>query len=344
MILRQNVARLSGYAPALPTPFNGSGEVDIAALERLCDRQIQHGASALVVCGTTGEAPNLSRAEHDTIVRIAVRAARGRIPVIAGAGSNSTSQAIELTRDAQAAGADAVLSVVPYYNKPTQAGMYAHFRAIADATSLPVILYDVPARTVCGLSDDTIARLAERPQFIGLKDATGDVTRPLRLRSLLGPQFRLLAGDDATALGFLAMGGDGCISVTSNIAPALCRAMYLASREGQPAQAQRLAAVAAALTAALSSESNPAPVKYALSLMGVMSPRVRLPLVELRAESKARIDKVLAETSAGHPGYLIADVAGRDLDMVLRVDNARPGSKPSPKPSPKPRPKLVVAS
>ncbi len=213
-IRRQDVSRLSGYAPALPTPFNEADEVDAAALERLCDRQIQEGASALVVCGTTGEAPNLNRAEHDTIVRIAVNAARGRIPVIAGAGSNSTSQAIELSRDAEAAGADAILSVVPYYNKPTQAGMYAHFRAVAESTGLPLILYDVPSRTVCGLADDTIARLAELPQIIGLKDATGDVTRPLRLRSLLGPEFRLLSGDDATALAFLLHGGDGCISVT----------------------------------------------------------------------------------------------------------------------------------
>ena len=329
---RQNVTRLSGYAPALPTPFDESDKIDIAALEQLCDRQIREGASALVVCGTTGEAPNLSRAEHDSIVRIAVNAAQGRIPVIAGAGSNSTSQAIELSRDAQAAGADAVLSVVPYYNKPTQGGMYAHFRAIADSTGLPIILYDVPSRTACGLADDTIARLAEMPQIIGLKDATGDVTRVLRLRSLLGPEFRLLSGDDATAPAFLAMGGDGCISVTSNVAPALCRGMHLALRQGQPAHAHRLATVAATLTAALFSESNPAPVKYALSLMNIMSPRVRLPLVELTIESKARIEKVLAETCAGHPGYLLASVAGRDRDIVLSVDNARQ------------RPKLVVAS
>jgi 4-hydroxy-tetrahydrodipicolinate synthase len=174
--------------------------------------------------------------------------------------------------------------------------------------------------------------LAELPRIIGLKDATGDVTRPLRLRSLLGPEFRLLAGDDASALGFLAMGGDGCISVMSNVAPALCRVMYLASREGQLAQAQRLAAVAASLTAALSSESNPAPVKYALSLMKLMSPKVRLPLVELTAESKARIDAVLSQTCAGHPGYLIANTAERDRDIALCVSTARP------------RPKLVVAS
>ena len=152
--------------------------------------------------------------------------------MIAGAGSNSTGQAIELSRDAESAGADAVLSVVPYYNKPTQAGMYAHFRAIAESTGLPIILHDVPARTVCGLADDTIARLAELPQFIGLKDATGDVARPLRLRSLVGSEFRLLSADDATALAFFAQGGDGCISVTSNVMPGLCRAMYLAWMRG----------------------------------------------------------------------------------------------------------------
>jgi 4-hydroxy-tetrahydrodipicolinate synthase len=154
MITGKHVSRLSGYAPALPTPFGQDGNVDDAAFEGLCDRQIREGATALVVCGTTGEAPTLSRADHDRIVRIAVGVARGRVPVIAGAGSNATSHAIELARDAETAGADAVLSVVPYYNKPMQAGMYAHFRAIADATGLPIILYDVPARTVCGLADD----------------------------------------------------------------------------------------------------------------------------------------------------------------------------------------------
>ena len=180
---RWRLSGLTGYAPALPTPFDESGEIDVAALEWFRDRQITAGANALVVCGTTVEAPNLTRQEHDRIVRIAVNAARGKMPVIAGAGSNSTSQAVELSRDAEAAGADAILSVVPYYNKPTQSGMYAHFRAVAESTGLPIILYDVPSRTVCGLADDTIARLAELPQFIGLKDASGDITRPLRLRS-----------------------------------------------------------------------------------------------------------------------------------------------------------------
>src|SRR3984957_8967329 len=196
MITGQHISRLSGYAPALPTPFARNGNVDSVALEGLCDRQIQKGAGALVVCGTTGEAPTLTRAEHYATVCIAVSVAQGRVPVIAGAGSNSTSQAIELARDAEAAGADAVLSVVPYYNKPMQAGMYAHFMAIADAIGLPIILYDVPSRTVCGLADDTVARLAEFPNIIGLKDATGDLSRPFRLRSNLGPEFRLLSGDD----------------------------------------------------------------------------------------------------------------------------------------------------
>ena len=236
MITGRHVSRLSGYAPALPTPFDESGNLDGAAFERLCERQIREGATALVVCGTTGEAPTLSRAEHDAIVRMAVGVAQGRVPVIAGAGSNATSHAIELARDAEAAGADALLSVVPYYNKPMQAGIYAHFRAIADAAGLPIILYDVPSRTVCGLADDTLARLAECPKFIGLKDATGDLARPFRLRSRLGPEFRLLSGDDATAAGFIGQGGNGCISVTSNVAPGLCRAMYLASKQGHSAR------------------------------------------------------------------------------------------------------------
>jgi len=186
----RHVSRLAGYAPALPTPFADNGDIDRATFEQLCHHQLHMGATALVVCGTTGEAPTLSQAEHVTLIQIAVGVARGRIPVIAGAGSNSTSHAIELTRDAEVAGADAILSIVPYYNKPTQAGMYEHFHAIAQSTGLPIILYDVPSRTACGLADETVARLAKLPRIIGLKDATGDVTRPLRLRSLIGPNFR----------------------------------------------------------------------------------------------------------------------------------------------------------
>ena len=296
----RSVARLSGYAPALPTPFADDGKIDTAAFEQFCDRQARAGATALVVCGTTGEAPTLSPAEHNTLIRIAVGVARGQIPVIAGAGSNSTAHAIELTGDAEAAGADAILSVVPYYNKPTQNGLVAHFRAIAQSTGLPVILYDVPARTVSGLADETVARLAELPQIIGLKDATGDVTRVLRLRSLVGPDFRLLTGDDATALAFISLGGNGCISVTSNVAPGLCRNMFLACRHGQIASAQRWSAPVAKLTTVLFRESSPAPLKYALSLLGLISPEVRLPLVELTDASKAEVTAVTMQVSENY--------------------------------------------
>ena len=293
-IVGRHVSKLSGYAPAIPTPFDEDGAVDGAALERFCDRQIHEGATSLVVCGTTGEAPTLSHAEHDRIVRIAAEVAHGRVPVIAGAGSNSTSEAIEQARASETAGADAILSVVPYYNKPTQAGMHAHFRAIADSIGLPIILYDVPSRTACGLADATIARLAENAQFVGLKDATGDMTRLPRLRALLGPEFRLMSGDDHTSLAFIVHGGNGCISVTSNVAPGLCRSMYLALRRGQIGYAQCCAGAVMALTAALFRETNPSPVKYALSLLNVMSPRVRLPLVEVKEETKADIARVMA--------------------------------------------------
>lgn len=321
------ILRLGGYAPALPTPFDAAGDLDVGALERLCHRQIEEGATALVVCGTTGEAPTLTPAEHATIVRTAVRVGRGRILVIAGAGSNSTSHAIELARDAEAAGADAVLSVVPYYNKPTQAGMHAHFRAIAEAIGLPLILYDVPARTVSGLADETIARLAEMTQCIGLKDATGDVTRPLRLRALIGSEFRLLSGDDATALAFFAQGGDGCISVVSNVAPGLCRAMHLAWRQGEIARAQQLAAAIARLAAALFRESNPAPVKYALSSMNLVSPKVRLPLVQLKSETKAEIDRVLAQVAAKYPFYMVGDPVRLGSSVRQPVEQARSRAK-----------------
>jgi 4-hydroxy-tetrahydrodipicolinate synthase len=307
---------LRGYMPALPTPFNSDGRIDRPALAHFCEQQIDAGAAALVACGTTGEASTLTEAEHATVVRIAVDVAGGRVPVIAGAGANSTVHAIALAQDAEAAGADAILSVVPYYNKPTQAGLYAHFRAIAESSGLPVILYDVPARTACALADETIVRLAELPRCIGLKDATGHVSRPLRLRALLGSQFRLLSGDDATAFAFLAQGGDGCISVTANVAPALCQAMYLAWRQGDTVRAHELATVAGRLTAALFRESNPVPVKYALSLMNLMSPQVRLPLVQPTPETKAEIETVLAHLALKYPDYLIDEV-GRRNDHAL---------------------------
>jgi 4-hydroxy-tetrahydrodipicolinate synthase len=308
-MLGRHVSRLSGYAPAIPTPFDQNGAVDAAALERFCEAQIDQGATALVVCGTTGEAPTLTRAEHNQIVRTAVDVARGSVPVIAGAGSNSTSQAIELAKDAEAAGADALLSVVPYYNKPTQAGTQAHFQAIANASGLPMILYDVPSRTACGLADETIARLAEHPRIIGLKDATGDMSRLPRLHALVGPDFRLLSGDDRTAVTFIGQGGHGCISVTSNVAPGLCRGMYLALKREHTKLAVRIAAVLATLTDALLRESNPTPVKFALSLLGMMPARVRLPLVEPSSETKAELASVLAEVCERYTDCMIGPLA-----------------------------------
>jgi 4-hydroxy-tetrahydrodipicolinate synthase len=309
-IIGRHVSELSGYAPAVPTPFDNDGNVDSAAFEQFCHRQIHQGATALVVCGTTGEAPTLNRTEHGALIRLAVDVAGGRIPVIAGAGSNSTAHAIELSKDAEACGADAVLSVVPYYNKPTQAGLCAHFCAIAQSSGLPIILYDVPARTACSLADETVARLAEMPQFIGLKDATGDVTRPARLRQIVRPDFRLLSGDDATTPAFLAQGGNGCISVTSNVAPGLCRSMFLACEQGQIAKAQRLSNPITQLTYALFREPNPVPLKYALSLLGLMSPWVRLPLVELADRAKIEIRAVMAKMCDENAEDMIGSMCG----------------------------------
>jgi 4-hydroxy-tetrahydrodipicolinate synthase len=285
---------LAGYIPDLPTPFDENGRIDLTAFARLCERQITSGVSAIVVGETAGEAATLTPAEHDTIFHAAVEIARGRVRVIAGAGSNSTSQAIELTRRAQAAGVDAVLSVVPYYNKPMQAGIEAHFRAIADQTEQPIILHDVPSRTVRELADDTLARLAESRQFIGLRDGTGDVGRPMRLATMVPPGFRLLAGDDATALAVIANGGDGCISLISNVAPDLCRAIFSSCRKGRLQSARYLQSRLVPLIALLSKES-PAAVKYALCLLGFMLPTTRLPIMQLDDAAKAEIASAITE-------------------------------------------------
>jgi 4-hydroxy-tetrahydrodipicolinate synthase len=285
---------LAGYIADLPTPFDDNDRIDLAALARLCERQIEAGALAIVVGETAGEASTLTPGEHDAIVRAAVEIARGRVRVIAGAGSNSTSQAIELTRRAETAGADAVLSVVPYYNKPMQAGIQAHFQAIAEQTALPIILHDIPSRTIRELSDDTLVRLAQSRQFIGLRDGTGDIARPMRLRSRLPSGFRLLSGDDAAALAFIANGGDGCISMASNVAPELCRVIFSSCREGRLQSARYLQNRLAPLTAALSKES-PAALKYALCLLGFMHPGTRLPIVELADAAKAEVRSAIAE-------------------------------------------------
>ena len=291
--LANSATWLTGYIPDLPTPFDEAGEVDLAAFAKLCERQIEADVSAIVAGETTGEASTLTPAEHDAIIRCAVEVARGRVRVIAGAGSNSTSQAIEHTRHADLAGADAVLPVVPYYNKPMQAGIDAHFRAIADSTALPVILHDIPARTIRELSDDTLARLAQSRQFIGLRDATGDLGRPMRLRSMLPSGFRLLSGDDATALAFLASGGDGCISAVSNVAPDLCQVILSSWRQGRLQSARYLQSRLLPLATLLARES-PAALKYALCLLGFMRPDTRLPIVELADAAKAEVANAIA--------------------------------------------------
>jgi 4-hydroxy-tetrahydrodipicolinate synthase len=315
-IIGRHVSQLTGYAPAVPTPFDRRDDIDRAAFENICRLQVEAGATALVVCGTTGESPTLSAAEHAALITIAVGVARGRIPVIAGAGSNSTARAIDLSRTAETCGADAVLSVVPYYNKPTQTGMYAHFRSIAQSSGLPIILYDVPSRTACGLADETIARLRELPQIIGLKDATADVTRPLRLRPLVGPELRLLSGDDATAPIFFAQGGNGCISVTSNLAPGLCRRLFLAHRQQQADEVQRLSLGVAELTRILFCKPNPVPLKYGLSLLGLMSQDVRLPLVELSPQTKAEVAVALAKWWEGSDEYVIGTMSRRSTERL----------------------------
>jgi 4-hydroxy-tetrahydrodipicolinate synthase len=303
--LANSTAWLAGYIPDLPTPFDETGAIDLTAFARLCERQIQAGVPAIVAGETTGEASTLTVDEHDALVRAAVQIARGRARIIAGAGSNSTSHAIEMTRRAELAGADAVLSVVPYYNKPMQAGIGLHFRAIADSTALPIILHDIPARTIRELSDDTLAKLAQSRQFIGLRDGTGDLARPMRLRSMVPSGFRLLSGDDATALAFFANGGDGCVSVTSNIAPELCQVIFSSCRQGRLQSARYLQSRLARLTALLAAES-PAALKYALCLLGLMRPDTRLPIVELAHAVKAEVAGALAaigeEELAGEGG------------------------------------------
>jgi 4-hydroxy-tetrahydrodipicolinate synthase len=308
MSIGRHVNKLLGYACELPTPFTKDDRIDSAAFERLCELQIMHGASALVVGATTGEESTLSPFEHGELIRIAVAAARRRLPVIAGAGSNATAHAVEFSRNAEAAGADAVLSVAPYYNKPTQEGLCGHYREIAALTGLPIILDDVPSRTARGLADETVARLAEVPHIIGLKDATGDAGRASRLRALIGSDFRLLSGDDATALGFLAQGGDGCISLVSNIAPGVCRNMYLAWKDGNVTRARRLSVAVSRLAAALLRETNPAPLKYGLSLFGLMSPRLRLPLVEPSGESKMEVERTLARLRDEHADSMVGHI------------------------------------
>jgi 4-hydroxy-tetrahydrodipicolinate synthase len=270
---------LQGSITALVTPFS-NGAIDETAFRELVDWQIREGTQGLVPVGTTGESPTLSHDEHKRVVELCVEAADGRVPVIAGAGSNSTDEAIALSRHAEHAGADALLIVTPYYNKPTQEGLYQHFKAINDAVGIPILIYNIPARSVVDMSVETMARLAELPNIVGVKDATANVARVSLQRAACGADFVQLSGEDATALGFMAHGGRGCISVTANAAPRLCAEFQRACLAGDYRKALELQDRLMPLHRALFLETSPAPIKYALSLLGRCSARVRLPLVE----------------------------------------------------------------
>ncbi|MFN7901675.1 MAG: 4-hydroxy-tetrahydrodipicolinate synthase [Holosporales bacterium] len=289
-----------GSYTALVTPFTEAGAVDWKAFEHLLERQIAHGTHGVIPVGTTGESPTLSMEEHKEVIHQTVALANGRVKVLAGTGSNSTAEAIELTLYAEDAGADGALLVTPYYNKPTQEGLFQHFSAIHKATQLPLMLYDVPGRTVTRLSDDLIRRLhKEFPRFFGLKDATGDLNRPLALRQSMPAAFRLFSGEDGTVLPFYIQGGDGCISVVSNVAPSLCRDLYDAASSGHWAEAQRLNGLLFPLAQALFLETSPAPVKYALLRLKLCHETLRLPLVPCGATTRAAVDGALA-----HAGLL----------------------------------------
>jgi 4-hydroxy-tetrahydrodipicolinate synthase len=270
--------KLAGSITALVTPFK-DGAVDEASFRKFINWQIENGTHGLVPVGTTGESPTLSHKEHERVIEITVDEVRGRVPVIAGAGSNSTAEAIAFSRHAEQVGADAVLIVTPYYNKPTQAGMYAHFKAINDAIGIPILIYNIPARSVIDMSVDTMARLYELPNIVGVKDATANIARVSQQRRAMGPDFLQLSGEDATALGFMAHGGHGCISVTANAAPRLCAELQNACLKGDYAAAVKVQDRLMPLHDSLFVETNPSPVKYAASVLGLMQEDVRLPLL-----------------------------------------------------------------
>jgi len=277
-----------GSIPALVTPFRDE-RFDEAAFRDFVDWQVGQGSHGLVPVGTTGESATLSAQEHGRVVRACVEAAAGRVPVIAGCGSNNTAVAIELVKAAADAGADAALLVPPYYNRPNQEGIYAHFEAVAAATDLPIVLYNVPARTVTDISVETMGRLAKLPSIKAVKDATGNVARVTAQRLACGKDFVQLSGNDDMALGFMAMGGSGCVSVTANVAPRLCAEMHKAWREGRIAEAQAIQDRLVPLHDSLFVETSPAPVKYAASLLGKGSDKCRLPLAPVSEPVRKRV-------------------------------------------------------
>ncbi len=285
--------QLRGSIPALITPMK-NGKVDEQAFRKFVNWQIEQGSHGLVPVGTTGESPTLTPEEHKRVIEMCIEESRGRVPVIAGTGSNSTMEAIEYTEHAKEAGADAALVVVPYYNKPTQDGLYAHFKAIADAVDMPIIVYNVPGRTVANISVDTLARLShDCKNIIGTKDASADLTRPSLQRLKSGKDFIQLSGEDGTALGFNAHGGVGCISVTANVAPRLCSEFQEATLKGDYATALKLQDRLMPLHNAMFVETSPGPVKYAASLLGLCEPEARLPMVPVTESTKKAVREAM---------------------------------------------------
>ena len=279
---------IKGSIPALVTPFK-NGEVDLDTLKKLVDWQIESGSTGLVPVGTTGESPTLSHEEHEAVVEAVVKFAAGRVPVIAGAGSNNTVEGIRLIQHAERVGADAALVVTPYYNKPTQAGLVAHYTALHDCCTLPIVIYNIPGRSVVDMTPETMGKLAQLPRIIGVKDATGKIERVSMQRASCGPDFIQLSGEDATALGFNAHGGVGCISVTANVAPKLCAEFQAATLAGDYRKALEYQDRLMPLHEAIFIEPGLAGAKYGLSLLGRCTEDVRLPLVGLTDATKARI-------------------------------------------------------
>jgi len=287
-----NKTSFRGSFTALVTPFRNGG-VDEQAFRKLVDWQVTEGTDGLVPVGTTGESPTLSHEEHRHVVEWCVEQVKGRVPVIAGAGSNSTSEAIELAKHAEECGASAVLVVTPYYNKPTQEGLYQHFKAINDGIGIPIIIYNIPSRSVIDMSVDTMKRLFELKNIAGVKDATASVIRVSQQRAAMGAGFNQMSGEDASALGFMAHGGHGCISVTANVAPRLCAEFQDACLKGDFASALKLQDKLMPLHTALFIETNPAPAKYALSVLGKCAETVRLPMVPVTEKTRATVREAM---------------------------------------------------
>ncbi len=283
-----------GSIPAVITPFKEK-KVDYNALEKVILYLIENDSNGLVPCGTTGESPTLSHEEHKKIIEETIRICDKRIPVIAGTGSNNTIEAIEYTKHAEKAGADGALVVTPYYNKPTQSGLYHHYKLIAENTNLPIIIYNIPGRSIIDMSIDTMSELSKIENIIGVKDATNDLFRPVLTMQTIKSNFCYLSGEDGTALAYLAQGGHGCISVTANIAPKLCSDMHKFWREGNITKAQEINLRLSSLTNALFLESSPGPIKYAAYLKGLCASETRLPLVEISETTKKQIKKTLID-------------------------------------------------